>query len=89
MNEMAMVEYLLKEYDFYRQKLESTKEKDVQQIDYFCGRCDQITAILRERFGMEVWFTGDTGAGLAEIVAKNSVCEVRVKRVREEPTRGK
>lgn len=72
MNDMAMAKYLLKEYDFCQKKLESTKDKDLQLKDYFCGRRDQITTILSEQFRMEVKET-DT-----EYIAENGVVNVRV-----------
>ena len=73
MNEMAMVEYLLKKYAEYLAKAEKARKKnDDYEYAYYDGKADMAHVIINERFGMLISET-DT-----EYIAENSVCSVRV-----------
>ena len=75
MNEMAMVEYLLRKYAFFSLKLKSAiKNKSDFAMPYYCARLDQLEEIITDRFGMQIEET-DT-----EYIAENSVCSVKVRK---------
>lgn len=73
MNEMAMVEYLLRLYAEYSAKTEKARKKnDDFEYAYYDGKAEMAHDIINERFGMTIRET-DT-----EYIAENSVCRVRV-----------
>lgn len=75
MNEMAMVEYLLKKYAKYSAKTEEARKKnDDFEYAYYNGKAEMAHDIINERFGMLISETG------TEYIAENSVCSVRVKK---------
>ena len=76
MNEMATVEYLLREYAAHADRLAYAKRKNFspESISFYDGEKNAVCIIIRQRFGMEVKET-DT-----EYIAKNSVCSVRVRK---------
>lgn len=75
MNEMAMVEYLLRLYAEYDQKSINSQEcEDSYDEIYYSAKADLAHTILQERFGMTIRET-DT-----EYIAENSVCSVRVRK---------
>ena len=72
MNEMAMVEYLLKKYALLLYKADNAPRADL--IYYLYGKAEAISEIITDRFGMKIRET-DT-----EYIAQNSVCSVRVRK---------
>ena len=77
MNEMAMVEYLLKKYAFSMDVLKDALKTDIAKISLrestrHNNRADLIEEIIQERFGMKIRET-DT-----EYVAEISVCSVQM-----------
>ena len=75
MNEMAMVEYLLRQYAEYSAKTEEARKKnDDFEYAYYDGKAEMAHDIINERFGMKIRET-DT-----EYIAENSVCSVRVRK---------
>ena len=79
MNEMAMVEYLLKKYACSVGVLKDALKTDIAKIslrESTChnNRADLIEEILQERFGMQIEET-DT-----EYRAYNSICSVSVRK---------
>ena len=75
MNEMAMVEYLLRLYAEYIAKTEKARKKnDDFEYAYYDGKAEMAYEIINERFGMTIRET-DT-----EYIAENSVCSVRVRK---------
>lgn len=72
-NEMALVEYLLKKYSFIAERCNGIWV-DYLPKEYYKGKRDQLKEIIQDRFGMTIRET-DT-----EYIAENSVCSVRVKR---------
>lgn len=75
MNEMAMVEYLLRLYAKYMKGyLKAIVKEFVVEGGYYDSKVALISKILSERFGMKIRETDD------EYIAENSVCSVRVKK---------
>lgn len=73
MNEMAMVEYLLKLYARYDQEAINAQEcEDDYEAMYYSGKADLAHTIIQERFGCQIKET-DT-----EYRAYNRICSVRV-----------
>lgn len=76
MNEMAMVEYLLKKYSFLAERCKEWQYPHAWaqyiNIEYHKGKRDQLKEIIQERFGMQIEET-DT-----EYRAYNRICSVRV-----------
>lgn len=72
MNEMAMVEYLLKEYAKY--DLWSDDWPYDGDKTWYLAKMDMAKDIIQDRFGMTFRETG------TEYIAENSVCSVRVKK---------
>ena len=73
MNEMAMVEYLLKKYSFLAERCKGIWV-DYFPKEYYEGKRDQLKEIIQERFNMQIEET-DT-----EYRAYNSVCSASVKK---------
>ena len=75
MNEMAMVEYLLRYYAKYDKETINAQEcEDDYEAVYYSAKADLAHTIIQERFGMQIEET-DT-----EYRAYNSVCSVSVKK---------
>lgn len=78
MNEMAMVEYLIKQYAMCKSRIKYTIENssgygpDTIRA-FWQGEADAIKTVIN-RFGMKIRETG------TEYIAENSVCSVRVKK---------
>lgn len=72
MNEMAMVEYLLKKYALLLYKADNATRADL--IYYLYGKAGAISEIITDRFGMKIRETE------TEYIAENSVCSVRVRK---------
>ena len=73
MNDMATVEYLLRQYAEYSAKTEEARKKDNDyEYAYYNGKAEMAHDIINERFGMTIRET-DT-----EYIAENSVCSVKV-----------
>lgn len=80
MNEMAMVEYLLKKYAEYSAKAKKAEDEDYvfdYEHTYYSGEARMARDIIVERFGMKIRETFN------EYIAENSVCSIRVKRHRQ------